>query len=231
MSEPTSDPAVLLGEMATLREHTRAQLRAYWFPLLLFGLLIVGAVRTYTPLVVGGPADGQLYPDTLAPWHYWVPALLLGSLLTAGWYRWRGGRVGAEGRVLPAIAAGALAVVGFWLVRRTGIHWLWHVYVPQGYDYLALEVVAVGLLALAWIERSRYLAAVAVLFAVTAAVVNYVGSLNDYLTWTGFDPYAHPGQQRYDALPGLLLPAAVLLVGGLAAAARALLSRARRDAR
>jgi hypothetical protein len=221
------DPVALLDEMATLRTHARADRENHWFPLLLFGLLIVGAIRTYTPIALGAAGE-VFYPLQVFPWHYWTPALLLGCLLTAAWYRWRGGRVGAEARVLPAIAAAAAGVVAFWALQH--VTSLWYLTTSQGYDYSALLVVAVGLLALAWIERSAYLAVVAVLFAVAAAVANYFGNYNHYLTWTGFDPYAHPGQERYDALPALLLPALVLLLGGLLAAGRALyLSRARAD--
>lgn len=86
------------------------------------------------------------------------------------------------------------------------------VYLYHGFP--ALLVVAVALLVLAWSERSALLAAVATLFTAGALVTNLYDMQNVFirLGWSpGLDPQA-------TALQGVLVPAAILLVGGAVAA-------------
>ena len=44
---PAGGPGVLLADLARLRRQTRAARHAYWFPLILFGLLTCGAAPLY----------------------------------------------------------------------------------------------------------------------------------------------------------------------------------------
>ena len=100
----------LLSEMKALRRKARAARHAYWFPLVLFGLLICASIPLYrqpsggpgrvseaigvpvfSPFLSGasGMASGFL-------WYFWLAALLGGLLLTYLWYRWHAGRVGLQ---------------------------------------------------------------------------------------------------------------------------------------
>ena len=96
--------------------------------------------------------------------------------------------------------------------------YLWPLYTR---DYTALLVIAVGLLALAWQERSRELGIIAVLFTAAAVLANTY-NVENIAFRLGWDPFgAHPEQLRFEQLPALVAPAAVLLLGGAVAALRA----------
>jgi hypothetical protein len=228
MSEE-GDPVALLDELAELRRNTRADRQAYWFPLLLFGALIAGATPWYIEPAKRVPleASGEVY--TLTGWPepraggYWLPALLFGAVATAAWYHWRGRRAGVEGRSAAAIGTAALAVAAFTIVSESPVGWhLWPITIG---NMTPLLVIAVGLLALAALERGALLWVVAVLYAGAAGLCTTY-NVENVLFDLGWDPFvAHPDQDRFTALPRLLLPALVLLVGGGVAAVRALRAR------
>ena len=95
-------PGALLSDLARLRRRTRAARHAYWFPLLLFGLLTCAAAPLYVaaqampgrsgsftvsntgPVILGGMASG---PNGFYLGWYWAVALTCGYLLTVLWYR------------------------------------------------------------------------------------------------------------------------------------------------
>src|SRR5215468_3065913 len=97
--EAPAGPAAgaLIEEMGALRRRTRRTRQAYWFPLLVFGLIEAGSAplyhqRVHCPegdvCVASRPALG------IGPWHWAVdrnPYALLGTLagvaLTIWWYR------------------------------------------------------------------------------------------------------------------------------------------------
>lgn len=85
------------------------------------------------------------------------------------------------------------------------------------YGFAALLVIAVGLLALAWLERNVLLAVVALLFGAAALLANLYELANVFyrLGW-------HPDvfDLRAQVLQQVLLPAVVLLAGGVAAVVR-----------
>ena len=105
---PGAEPGPLLADLARLRRQTRAARHAYWFPLILFGLLSCAAAPLYVaaaappgssgayrtergPLLLGGsPLDGNGFN---IGW-YWAAALVGGYLLTVVWYRWHSRRAG-----------------------------------------------------------------------------------------------------------------------------------------
>ena len=98
---PGGEPGTLLADLARLRRQARAARHAYWFPLILFGLLTCGAAPLYVaaaappapsgayaahlgPILLGGsPAGGN---GRYIGW-YWAAALAGGYLLTVIWYR------------------------------------------------------------------------------------------------------------------------------------------------
>src|SRR5512146_2102098 len=106
-SEPASDGAALLADMKALRRRARTARHAYWFPLVLFGLLTCASVPFYVlPAPAAGgavaapggsalPILGGGFPalaDHRSLGYYWLAALLGGLLLTLLWYRWNARR-------------------------------------------------------------------------------------------------------------------------------------------
>ena len=213
----------LLADTLRLRRRARSDRHAYLFPLLFFGLAIVGSAPLYVEHVdlQYGEDPNSLYsigPDPRLP-TYWTVVLLGGALVTAWWYRRRGRRIGIEGRIGAALAAAALVIIVYLVLRVLPIgFFLWPVWIR---NYSPLLVIAVGLLALARQERSRGLGITATMFTVTAVLANTY-DVENLAFRLGWDPFvAHPDQNRFQELPALVAPAAVLLVGGALAALRA----------
>jgi len=222
-------PEEMLADTLTLRRRARADRQAYWVPLLFFGLAIVGSAPLYVEHLEvqdgevqhGGDPATALYSMPTDPrlGSYWTVVLLGGALFTAWWYRRCGRRIGIEGGVGPAVVAATLVTMALLVVGVLPIgFYLWPLWMR---DYTALLVIAVGLLTLAWQERSRGLGIIAVLFAAAAVLANTYNVENVALR-LGWDPFvAHPDQLRFEQLPALVAPAAVLLVGGAVAGLRA----------
>ena len=232
-----ADPGTLLSELAVLRRRTRTARHAYWFPLVLFGLLTCAAaplyvaaateparsgsytVRNTGPMLLGGMASG---PNDFYLGWYWAAALVGGSHLTGRGY-WRharraGVRTPARGAVLAGLALTIVTVALPLLtmaVPMLGILW-----VPFGDAWVrgtfAFIIIAVGLWVLARAERSRALAVIAAVYTGAALLVSLydVENLLYYLGWTPRSPF---GWQLMTVLPGVLLPAVVLLAAGTGA--------------
>ena len=75
-------------------------------------------------------------------------------------------------------------------------------------------IIAVGLWVLARAERSRALAVIALIYT-AAALLASLYNVENVLFRLGWTP--SPGQWRLTSLPGVLLPALVLLVAGVSA--------------
>src|SRR5690242_11778436 len=128
-SGPADREATLLADMKALRRRTRSERHAYWFPLVLFGLLTcasvpfyvlpgppagdTGAVSGGSPLPILGGYAGFTVQRSLG--YYWLAALLGGLLLTLLWYRWNARRVGlatpARGYLVTTAVLTVLALV------------------------------------------------------------------------------------------------------------------------
>ena|SRR5579875_3152377 len=228
--------AGLLGELRALRRQTRAARQAYWFPLLVFGLLICASVPFYVQrpragasalawsgVSGSGPASPFLggYPaepgDTGVAW-YWTAALLSGLLLTLAWYRWHARRAGVATSARPylvtavVLTVAAIAVAPLRRIFPAG----WRVLDPVSLGDLYIRgtcpllIIAVSLLALIWAERSVVLAVTAVLYGGAALLANLydVQNLVFRLGW-----YPPPADQ---ALLNVLLPGLVLVAGAAA---------------
>jgi hypothetical protein len=280
------DAAELLDEMTALRKRTRHDRHGYWLPLLVFGVLILvapliyqawarqpGTVQSTGPQVhFGGIMFGplslfgqfQFFADPVAVAVYWLAVVVVGSLVTVGWYRWRAARVGVQPRLLTYVlyVLGALVVcvlpvpyVTGWLFvlfGRLGFASLWislGVFLLGGllaglcvrrersvvrwiglvagivlmlvggnvlaeltttHGFGALLVIAVGLLGLAWMERSPWCGGVALAFTGAALLANLYNMENVYFDLFGFSTATVP-----NVLPNLLLPGLVLIAGGI----------------
>jgi len=230
-------PANLLGEMRELRRQARADRHAYWFPLVLFGLLTCAAAPLYLrpgpeppgagvikggpPLPVLGGLPGYAVHRYLG--YYWLAALLGGVLLTLLWYRRNARRVGlqtpARGYVLTTAVLTAVALLvpllsrvrsPGWLAWLHGLQVLWpgDLILRGTFPFL---IIAAGLCVLAWAERSRALAAIAAVYTATALLSSLydVANIAFRLGWA-------PSGREWDltTLPNVLLPAFVLLCAG-----------------
>ena len=233
----------LIGEMRSLRHRARARRHAYWFPLVLFGLLIAAsapfyirragpaAPRSGEAVVSGRPVLPMLggfrglLADRGLAW-YWLAALLGGLLLTLLWYRWRGSRAGvrtpAGGHVL---AVGVLTILAIAIPLLSAVRsphwlsWLGHLRLLWPGDLInrgtfPFLIIAAGLWVLAWAERSLALTVISALYTAVAILVSLY-DVQNVLFALGWN--AAPGQARLTALPGVLLPALVLLLAGTAA--------------
>jgi hypothetical protein len=176
-------PAQLLDDMRVLRDRTSAAAHAYWLPLLLFGLVVLGSLSFYQrlgpghltaaqPSLPGSCVTGQPCHVTAgvnyrvhvsALGWYWQLAVPLAAVLTALWYRWRADRTGlrvpARGFLITGLVLGELVL----LVSLLGTT------LQSGRPDRVLNdprhvgpvlVLAAVLWVLAWSERSRALAIV-----------------------------------------------------------------------
>jgi hypothetical protein len=231
----------LLAEMKTLRRQARAARHAYWFPLVLFGLLTCASIPFYIQPAFreSRPGSGGFIRVDAArgPWlpflggfpglvqnylaYYWIAALLAGLLATQLWYWWHARQVGlatpARGYLIATTALTVAAIVipplstvggphsSLRFLRRLEVLWPGDLVLRGTFPFL---IIAAGLLALAWSERSRALALTAVIYtgAALLAALYDVANLTARIGWN-----PAPGDET---LPNVLLPAAVLLVAG-----------------
>jgi hypothetical protein len=244
VSEQNGEPADVLAELAALRRRARAARHAYWFPLVLFGLLSCAALPFYRsvqeqagpvpavqvragpvpvmPLLGGSPFQGSFFLG-----YYWLVALVGGYLLCALWYRRHARLAGlqtpARGYVVTGVVLTVAALLLPPLSRFSALHsltvlWPGDLVVRGTFPFL---IIAAGLWVLAWAERSRGLAVTALVYsgaALLASLYN-VSNLLGRLGWN-----ASIWQMT---LLNPLLPAMVLLVAGAAAGAGAVLRRRR----
>jgi hypothetical protein len=238
LSIPSSSPGELLATVDALRRRTRAARRAYWFPLLLFGLLSVIAAPLYVdsagqsvraamtnPALTGLGGDFLEHSATLG-W-YWLVALIGGYLLSLGWYRWHAWRVGVQTPTRPYVVAGVVGIL-LGLALPIVIRFLllnaaapvsnatrWATIPLSGVCNRGMVphlVIAAGLVVLARLERSRGLAAVAATYAAVTILVNV------YFQTASFQP---GDLNRFSLALAAQLPTPVLLIGGVAALVRA----------
>jgi hypothetical protein len=238
-------PRELLADLTRIRRQARTARHAYWFPLLLFGLLTCGAAPLYVlaaapptasggfvagpgPFLLGGAplGTGSFYIG----W-YWPVALVGGYLLTLLWYRRHAGRAGvwtpARGYLITGVVLTAVALVIPPLTRW--LHPLGLLWLPLGDVWirgtLAFLIIAAGLWVLARAERSRALAAIALVYT-GAALLSSLYNVENIVFRLGWAPRS-PFAWQLTALPNVLLPGAILLVAGCGAF---LAQRARRAA-
>jgi len=229
-------PGPLLADLTQMRRQARAARHAYWFPLVLFGLLTCGAAPLY---VAAHTAPGDLSTHPVGSWPillsglpidagtfyigwYWAVALVGGYLLTLLWYRRHASRAGvwtpARGYLITGMALTVLALaippLTLWLHR---LSWVW---LPFGDVWirgtLAFLIIATGLWVLARAERSRALAVIALVYT-GAALLSSLYNVENVVFRMGWNPGQSSFAWQLTALPNVLLPAAVLLVAGCAA--------------
>jgi len=233
---PAGEPGRLLADLARLRRQARTARHGYWFPLVLFGLLMCGAAPLYVaapaplgwsggyrtgrgPLLLGGsPVGGNGF---YIGW-YWAAALVGGYLLTVIWYRWHSRRAGVATPARSYLTVGVVLTVLVLVIPplTSGVPALAWVWLPLGDVWirgtLAFLIIAAGLWVLARAERSRALAVIALVYT-GAALLSSLYNVENIAFRLGWNPGRSAFAWQLTALPNVLLPAAVLLVAGCAA--------------
>jgi hypothetical protein len=202
--------------LAALRDFTRrvrvAQ-RGTWFPLGVLGLVVLGSVPVYryAPRHLhgcqlgpnGAPVCQAVIPLVLA---YWPLALVLAYAVVAGFYLRRARRRGVASTIRPYVVVGALIAVAASAVT------IWRAVNPQtlslavpGHSFLygvggPPAVIGLGLLVLAWAERSWAVFVFALGYLVVVLVQANRVIHSSSLWWF---------------LPLLLVPAVLLVLGSL----------------
>jgi hypothetical protein len=227
-------PEQLLGQARTVRRQARRARHAYWFPLVLFGLLSCASVPFYLrsfPPVGGsylslnqGPAflqsqylGGFGFVTGVGTAYYWLAAILTGLAGTAVWYRVRGNRVGlrtpSRGFVITGLVLLVLALLIPVLATRAGVGPL-TVLMPG--DLLVRGtfppvLIGIGLCVLAWAERSIALTVIAAGYLGLSLVASLYDIENVFydLGWNL--------NSADSGLPNVALPALVLLLSGAGA--------------
>lgn len=210
----------LLGGAQTARRRARLARRACWFPLLLFGLIVMvstplyitdprtsGAIGyqarwfTYLPRPAGGPSLGLSL--------YWLIVPLAGYAAVAAFYIWLARHRGVRARVLPFSLVGTALVAVTVLTSPLGP--LPAAAVPgdlwiRGLDPLIGISLGIGILA--WLERSLGLATFSCVFFAVALVANLYDVSNQahLIGWTP--------SLSWEVVPNLWLAGLLLLLGG-----------------
>jgi hypothetical protein len=208
-----ADAARALDIVADAARKTRAARPTRALPLLVLGLVIVGAMPFY---VLDDPQAGQVYyplfwsgpvgtAASLWTVFYWLLALPLAYAFIVWWYARAARQSRVKVNVLPLVVTGAV-VFGVMLASAL----LYKPAFPADFVVRGLTpllAIAVGLLVWAVVERSKGLTVVALVFLVAAisACLYDVANLLWFISWSD-------GMARFALLPNLGFCALVLLV-------------------
>ena len=223
--EPVSDPGAALAEVARLRSRTRQDGRGWWFPLTLFGVLVLLA----TPLYWGGPPlEDQDYSTTnpfvivlmmafggvftahpVAIAVYWLVALIVGFVGSGLWYRREAQRIGLR-RPVRAFVLTGLAITFALVLLQSVPYASFLLFWVSFRGTLGIAIIAVALLVLARLERSAGLTAVAVVFLGLAVVVSTYNLENLVFPWSVI-------RGEWSGATAVVAPGLFLLVAGLVA--------------
>lgn len=225
-SQQDDSPAQLLAVATAAGRLTRATRHGFWFPLVLFGLLVLCATPLYlenTPTLPTCPHTEGLCltyfqyaipADSPTGSLYWLIAVTAGYAATLGYYWFRARRVGVAGRVWPYLATG-LALLALNALATPTSYQLLDLHLVRTLGDLGarsmtpLLALALGLFVLARLERSVPLTGFAVLFLVVALISNLydVENQTPLIGWTPSLAWTY--------VPNLWLAGFTLLLGGL----------------
>jgi hypothetical protein len=238
-SVPEPSPRVLLDEVRNLQQTVRRRRHAYWLPLLVFGLLTCAAAPMYVgnPAaaanavfrsrnesdslgLLGGMADPTLESTSTLRAVYWLFALVVSALVTVGWYGWHGSITGVRTRVRTSVALWIGVTVALLAVSVAMLSVVWRLWPLTTSGAAPVLVIAVGLVALSWVERSRLLAGITAVFA-AASVYSVVATPENllYRLLSGFGVSAASMPYEEANVVRVLVPGVVLVVGAVVAVA------------
>jgi hypothetical protein len=194
----------LLGTVQRISREARRARHGYWFPLMLFGAVILGALPFYY-FSIGNYGDGGRagfsaldrlgFSDATSnhPWGaalYWLIAVPLAYVAVAIFYRVRAARTGVQGRVWPFVAAG-LGLFAILLITAPGVivllhlprwlvSWQWRIGNLYARGLTPILVISIALFVLARLERSWGLFWISVLFLPVALLANLYNISNAF---------------------------------------------------
>ena len=207
------DARLVLSDVRELAQRVRRQQRATWFPLLVFAALTFASipVRRYSghhldcQAALGG-TNCRVYSN--ADFVYWPIALALAYGAIAAFYIRRSRARGIGTRVRPYAVVGLVVAVLLTAVA------LWDLHNPPVGQYLRLNTnglparlaspgaaIGLGLLVLAWAERSRALLGLALVYLLAVLAPLNVSGIQPDPPW-----YSLPA----------VVQGSLLLLGGLA---------------
>lgn len=237
-------PENILAHVDGLRARTHARVRGAWLPLLVFGLVTLPLyVRPFDfPHGGGGSSINVRVPffaglpgarSQRQAWLFWLVAAPLGYLVCALWYHRRAQRRGLAPRWRSYVGVG-LGLFGFVAAIHLGpVRTFLPNPQPHGHSLgvgweaalSPLVAVALGLLVLAWIERSWLVAVVALPYGALVLLINSYGfgNMPAWITRT------YPANRPYFVAPAhnLVVLGSLLLLGAAGTGASAW--RARRS--
>lgn len=219
-ASPPDNPQDLLTSVRDLTRQVRTAQRGTWFPLLVFAVVILGAIpfNRYGPHHPGAcryfPGPGGQVASAcwaVAPWQlaYWPTALVLAYVAIAGFYVSQSRRRGVGTRIKPYVVVGVIIAV---LVTAATLWQVNHPPSPGGSRLLTqlgtqlhspAAAIGLALIVLAWVERNRALAWFSLGYLIVVLIP---------ITWL---PWSSPTQGLWSFLPRLLIIAGVLLLGSL----------------
>jgi hypothetical protein len=210
----------LLADVGELTQDARGARRLYWFPLVLFGAATLGSLPLYVRKVTAYARFGtysHVVIDMTPAFTFWFFAAPAIYLMTAVFYRRRALRVGVEPRIRPFVAAGvplfilaspltaivAVRALSGDLIRSRLIRFVVLDLAVRGLN--PSLVIAVSLLVVAWLERSRLLLVIVGCFlALAFNVVDWVDQISRI--WFVHLPLFWP------SFPHALLPSGLFLL-------------------
>lgn len=231
----------ILDSLQEISRETRHVRHSYWFPLMLFGAVILGALPFYYYSL--GNYGGRPGPvsvidrfgfgagDANHPWGaalFWLISVPLAYVLVAVFYKVRANRTGVQGRVWPFVVTG-LVLFAMLLASAPGVvvllhapRWLvsWQGQIHQLYSrgLTPIIVISIALFVLARLERSWGLFWIAMAFFPIAILANLYNIENAFqrVNWIV------PGWAANLAVPGgfLVFFGAVSLIGQKVVSAR-----------
>ena len=169
--EMDDTPEGLLTEVGRARSEARSRRRGAWFPLCVFGLLVLGSAPFYRleEQVAGSDGISILTYGSRWTWLYWLVAIPLGYAACVLFYRHRAIRTGVAGSLWPYIAVG-LGLFALMLLVPPGLVMSWTPGFAHSWTALPLISLAAGFLVLSRLERDRALMALSLGMLVLAAL-------------------------------------------------------------
>jgi hypothetical protein len=182
------EPAQWLDSTRQLKSRVRKAALPLWPALLIFGLVVLGAVPLYLMASFDAPSAGSTsspisfrtvgmvssFGGSQPAWYlgaYWMLTIPLGFGLAWAFYRRHTARVGLGDRSLPFVVAGAALFGVLFLLSRNGIgHRIPGDLTVRGLLPLAVVSLALGVLSV--LAKSRAIAVFAAGFIALTLVVN-----------------------------------------------------------
>ncbi len=212
-----ADASAALDVVERVRPRPRLYRNGHWFASVVFGVVILGSIPFYVRSTPPGLGRATLFgrafegwpASPLARWStmYWALGIAVGFATVVASYHLRARRNGVQGRLWPAVVVGLVLLgLAMWVNSAWGAG-------PRDFwirGTSVLVVIAVGLLVLSGLERSRPFVAFVLGFFGLALLSCLYTIVNVFFRLGIGAPFMGNG-----ALPNLVVPGAYLVVGGL----------------